>query len=99
TRSKRDWSSDVCSSDLSLNDNILSVYINHVEEREYIYELYKDGKTYKSSEPTTERYFAFQLDEPAKYRIRVNLTNEEVNPRFSRSEERRVGNEWRYRTR
>lgn len=73
--------------DESLKSNILSVYINHVEEREYIYELYKNGKPFKSSEPTTERYFAFQLDEPAKYRIRVNLTNEEVNSRFSQTYE------------
>src|SRR5699024_3253332 len=73
--------------DESLQDNILSVYINHVEKREYVYELYKNGRPFKSSEPTTERSFAFQLDEPAKYRIRVNLTSEEVNPRFSQTYE------------
>lgn len=77
--------------DESLKDDILSVYINHVEKREYVYELYKNGKKYKSSEPTTERYFAFQLDEPAKYRIRVNLTSEEVNPRFSQTYEYNPG--------
>ncbi|WP_462420175.1 DUF6270 domain-containing protein [Salinicoccus sp. Marseille-QA3877] len=73
--------------DESLQDNLLSVYINHVEEREYVYELYKNGKPFKSSEPTTNRYFEFKLDESAKYRIRVNLTNEEVNPRFSQTYE------------
>src|SRR5699024_7954284 len=73
--------------DESLTENILSVYINHVEEREYVYELYKNGKPFKSSNPTTNRYFEFLLDEPAKYRIRVNLTNEEVNPRFSQTYE------------
>ncbi|SDL08769.1 DUF6270 domain-containing protein [Lacicoccus qingdaonensis] len=73
--------------DESLVENKLSVYINHVEEREYIYELYKNGKPFKSSDPTTNRYFEFQLDEPAKYRIRVNLTSEEVNPRFSQTYE------------
>src|SRR5699024_3529284 len=73
--------------DESLQENTLSVYINHVEKREYVYELYKNGKPFKSSEPTTNRYFEFKLDESAKYRIRVNLTNEEVNPRFSQTYE------------
>src|SRR5699024_8454374 len=73
--------------DESLQDNLLSVYINHVEEREYVFELYKNGRPFKSSDPTTKRYFEFQLDEPAKYRIRVNLTNEEINPRFSQTYE------------
>lgn len=73
--------------DESLQDNLLSVYINHVEEREYVFELYKNGRPFKSSDPTTERFFAFHLDEPAKYRIRVNLTSEEVNPRFSQTYE------------
>jgi len=73
--------------DETLEKNILSVYINHVEEREYIYELYKNGKPFKSSDPTNERYFEFELEDPAKYRIRVNLTSEEVNPRFSQTYE------------
>src|SRR5699024_4769476 len=73
--------------DETLEKNILSVYINHVEEREYIYELYKNGKPFKSSDPTNERYFEFELEDPAKYRIRVNLSSEEVNTRFSQTYE------------
>src|SRR5699024_1938809 len=71
--------------DESLKGNKLSVYINYVEEREYVYELYKDGKPYKKSEPTTSRLHEFTLEEPGKYRIRVNLPNEEIKPRFTQT--------------
>lgn len=69
--------------DEKLKKDVLSVYVNYVEEREYVYELYKNGKPFKSSAPTTDRYYEYQLDEPGKYRIRVNLTNEEIKPRFT----------------
>lgn len=69
--------------DEKLEDNVLSVYINHIERREYIYELYKDGKPLEKSNPTTSRYYEYKLTETGKYRIRVNLTDESVNPRFS----------------
>src|SRR5690625_1733666 len=52
--------------DEMLVDNKLSVYINYVEEREYFYELYKNGKPYKSSRPTTSRYCEYTLTEPGK---------------------------------
>src|SRR5699024_5767759 len=71
--------------DESLEDNKLSVYINYVEEREYVYELYKDGKPYKKSDPTISRFYEFALEESGKYRIRVNLSNEEIKPRFSQT--------------
>src|SRR5699024_784080 len=69
--------------DEKLEDDELSVFINHIEEREYIYELYKDGRSWKISEPTTSRFYKFKLKEKGNYRIRVNLTDESVNPRFS----------------
>lgn len=69
--------------DEKLEDDQLSVFINHIEEREYVYELYKDGHSWKISEPTTSRFYKFYLTEKGKYRIRVNLTDESVNPRFS----------------
>lgn len=69
--------------DESLENNTLSVYINYVEKREYIYELYKDGKPFKKSQPTTSRYYEYKLPEAGKYRIRVNVMDESVNSRFS----------------
>src|SRR5699024_2434275 len=55
-----------------LVDNVLSVFINHIEPREYVYELYKNGQSWKISEPTTSRSYKFTLNEKGKYRIRVN---------------------------
>jgi len=69
--------------DEKLEDDELSVFINHIEEREYVYELYKDGRSMTISEPTTSRFYKFKLNEKGNYRIRVNLTDESVNPRFS----------------
>lgn len=69
--------------DETLSDNELSVFINHIEEREYVYELYKDGRSWNISEPTTARFYKFFLTEKGNYRIRVNLTDESVNPRFT----------------
>ncbi|WP_411843703.1 DUF6270 domain-containing protein [Salinicoccus sp. HZC-1] len=69
--------------DEKLEENELSVFINHIEEREYVYELYKDGRSWEISEPTTSRFYKFTLKEKGNYRIRVNLTDESVNPRFS----------------
>lgn len=71
--------------DESLEENILSVYINYVEKREYVYELYKDGKPFKKSNPTTARYYEYQLHESGNYRIRVIVTDGSVNPRFSQT--------------
>src|SRR5699024_3877738 len=71
--------------DEKLEDDELSVFINHIEPREYIYELYKDGQSWKISDPTTSRHYKFRLNEKGKYRIRVNLTDESVNPRFTQT--------------
>lgn len=69
--------------DETLDNDEISVFINHIEPREYIYELYKDGQSVQVSDPTTSRFYKFILSEKGKYRIRVNLTDESVNPRFS----------------
>src|SRR5699024_12460868 len=71
--------------DEKLKDDELSVFINHIEPREYVYELYKDGQSWKMSDPTTSRFYKFNLKEKGRYRIRVNLTDESVNPRFIQS--------------
>src|SRR5699024_3864179 len=60
---------------------------NYVEEREYIYELYKEGKPYLKSEPTTSRFYDYKLSEPGKYRVRIHVTDESVSPRFSQTYE------------
>ncbi|HJE20204.1 MAG TPA: DUF6270 domain-containing protein [Aliicoccus persicus] len=70
-----------------LLDNELSVYMNFIGDREYIYELYKNGKSFKKSKPTRSRFFKFQLKEPAKYRIRVNLVDNSIQPRLSKTYE------------
>lgn len=71
--------------DEKLKDDELSVFINHIEPREYVYELYKDGQSWKMSDPTTSRFYKFNLKEKGRYRIRVNLTDESVNPRFTQT--------------
>ncbi|WP_091472476.1 DUF6270 domain-containing protein [Aliicoccus persicus] len=70
-----------------LIDNELKVYINYIGDREYIYELFKNGKPFKKSKPTNSRFFKFQLKESAKYRIRVNLVDESIKPRLSKTYE------------
>ncbi|TVT28878.1 hypothetical protein FO441_00945 [Salinicoccus cyprini] len=65
------------------SDDHLSVFINYIESREYIYDIYKDGKPIFSSAPTTSRTFGFTFEQPGKYRIRVNPVNSNVEPRFS----------------
>lgn len=73
--------------DEKLNGDILSVYMNYIEPRYYIYELYKDGQPYKKSHRTDSRYCQFKLDERGKYRIRVSPDTENVKPRFSQTYE------------
>ncbi|QQD85682.1 DUF6270 domain-containing protein [Jeotgalicoccus sp. ATCC 8456] len=69
--------------DEKLEDNILSVFMNYVEERHYIYELYKGGRPFKKSHRTDSRYCQFHLDEAGKYRIRVTAEVDNIKPRFS----------------
>lgn len=69
--------------DEKLEGNILSVFMNYVEERHYIYELYKDGRPFKKSHRTDSRFCQFHLDEAGKYRIRVTAEVDNIKPRFS----------------
>lgn len=71
--------------DEKLEGNILSVYMNYIEERYYVYELYKDGRPYKKSHRTDSRYCQFKLDQTGKYRIRVTPDIENVKARFSQT--------------
>lgn len=73
-----------------LIDNELSVYMNYIGDREYIYELFKNGKPFKKSKPTRSRFFKFKLKETAKYRIRVNLVDNSIKPRLSKTYEFRT---------
>src|SRR5437868_10472721 len=80
TRSKRDWSSDVCSSDLSAFPTVFSwdYRIRHAE----LLRLYEKGKTLQWN-ASTDIDWSIDVD-PER------LT--------ARSEERRVGKEWRPRS-
>ena len=69
--------------DEKLEGNVLSVFMNYIEERYYIYELYKDGRPFKKSHRTDSRYCQFILDEAGKYRIRVTAEVDGIKPRFS----------------
>lgn len=69
--------------DEKLEGKILSVFMNYVEERHYIYELYKDGRPFKKSHRTDSRFCQFHLDEAGKYRIRVTAEVDNIKPRFS----------------
>lgn len=71
--------------DEKLEGDILSVYMNYIEERHYVYELYKDGQPYKKSHRTDSRYCQFKLDQTGKYRIRVTPDTENVKARFSQT--------------
>lgn len=69
--------------DEKLKNNQLSVFINYLEDRIYIYDLYKNGHLLVSSEQTLARTYNYELEEPGKYRIRVNPVGSDVNPRFT----------------
>lgn len=71
--------------DEKLEGDILSVYMNYIEERYYVYELYKDGQPYKKSHRTDSRYCQFKLDQAGKYRIRVTPDTDNVKARFSQT--------------
>lgn len=69
--------------DEKLEGDTLSIYMNYIEERFYVYELYKDGKPYKKSHRTDSRYCQFKLDQSGKYRVRVSPDADNIKPRFS----------------
>jgi hypothetical protein len=71
--------------DERISDNFLSVFINHVEKRRYVYELYKDGQKLAASPAVDRRAYHFRLEQPGKYRIRVNILDSDVNARFTQT--------------
>src|SRR5699024_6381628 len=73
--------------DERLEDDTLSIFLNHIERRYYVYELYKNGSPVKETEPTTDRMVSFKLIDKGNYRVRVNLVDESIPPRFSRTYE------------
>ena len=70
-----------------LKEDFLSVDVNHIEPRKYIFDLYKDGEKITSSRPTFSRKFKFHLEGKGKYRIRVNLEDGSIDSRFTRTYE------------
>src|SRR5699024_12111121 len=84
TRSKRDWSSDVCSSDLDEMDRISMKH--HHKENELALMIHKI---------TMKDFIQSKIKEH-------NISEEEINAQYKRfnqirSEERRVGKEYRSR--
>lgn len=71
--------------DEQLIDNNLSVFMNYLGDREYIFDLLKDGQTIQSSKSTKNRFHSFKLSTPGKYRMRVNLVDESIKPRLSKT--------------
>src|SRR5207302_7766780 len=87
TRFSRDWSSDVCSSDLVLRDPRFGVGI---DEASLMLAMTRDGPGIATMVELS-RWMLFR-DPPDHTRLR-GLVSKAFTPR--RSEERRVGKEWR----
>src|SRR5699024_11266027 len=95
TIAKRDWSSDVCSSDLALSDKAIE---DHIKQKttigifagEFITKFLTfdvDGKKYAD-------VMTLELVNTLVYEFDIDFNNILVT--FSRSEERRVGKDARY---
>src|SRR5699024_11458058 len=87
TRSKRDWSSDVCSSDLTSKE-----YDLHVNNGRVLEHFHEGNMTYKSEGLTHELPSTFVEIAPELAKERGVKEGATVK---LRSEERRVGKEWR----
>src|SRR2546428_866442 len=83
TRSDRDWSSDVCSSDLNARRRERRLWLKTAPREETFSMLYAGNGDYA---PDAIIYYML-IDEPAIYML----------GRYERSEERRVGKECRSR--
>src|SRR5699024_11817481 len=89
TRSKRDWSSDVCSSDLGSSfHSFVLLYTGEKFEKQAGTE-----DVINASEFSWEEQKAYEM---ADYLDEIGLTNEaaQIRETWMRSEERRVGKEW-----
>src|SRR5207253_7995494 len=92
TRWPRDWSSDVCSSDLigkmveaPLHGNDVAFEIIGVVRATRYYDLHQ----------TPPSMFFYNLQQAGPYMPTLHVRVGSANPEFVRSEERRVGKEWR----
>src|SRR5699024_11503890 len=92
TRSKRDWSSDVCSSDLDANCELKLI----LDEKAFT--SCKTDATLQRARELANLLLVFAQDAPQVSpafvaEMKEVLTNLEAIPTNPRSEERRVGNE------
>src|SRR5699024_11810373 len=97
TRSKRDWSSDVCSSDLAKDEEVLKVL-----QKRSIYALFFCNTFKTSSSFALIINVIFLLNgvftSARMFRTaRMISTSNFISLAATRSEERRVGKVWRYR--
>src|SRR5699024_11516023 len=81
TRSKRDWSSDVCSSDLRIVQDIINYRYNNDKAMIITTELNKN-ELLDINEATASRLIEMSMTDEGEYYVE-----------FVRSEERRVGKE------
>src|SRR5699024_11765761 len=89
TRSKRDWSSDVCSSDLLLSD---TQFADVVQARHLLqFPSIENQDAYRAMNDQTFRNSSKQHSAD----MTVYLTIPRDVQRMTRSEERRVGKEWK----
>src|SRR5690606_41028578 len=91
TTFSRDWSSDVCSSDLQPDVNLKGKFLPRAPQLSLAYGI-------AQTIPTSIGYFDWSLSGQTKSKMYMTQFNGEgfdingnVNPLFSRSEERRVG--------
>src|SRR5690606_40975007 len=97
TRFSRDWSSDVCSSDLAMFAQQANLDLVHVP--------YRGGALANTAVMTGEAQFSFATLPGAMAQVRANtlaalaVTTSERSPQLPRSEERRVGRRSRGRGR
>src|SRR5690606_40795648 len=93
TRFSRDWSSDVCSSDLPWK--LLAVLCRHVDLDSV--ELLQVGVTQELTD--RDQYLAIRVDRVPGEGCYPNTLSRRISDRqiVLRSEERRVGKEWRCR--
>src|SRR5699024_11580973 len=97
TRSKRDWSSDVCSSDLPYTDELMYSIVRNIG---LDVEMFTED--YESE--LTEKIYQKNLNIAAEMKVKTTPScvifkddDEKEAMRLNRSEERRVGREWRAR--
>src|SRR5690606_41121109 len=97
TRFSRDWSSDVCSSDLdaeldrAVNNVAVQNQITMAQLRE---RLRREGIDYARFRNNVRDQLLTERVREREVQSRIRVTDAEID---ARSEERRVGNEWRAR--